>query len=314
MKNLIKQRKIRFDFWPLFRLVILVGLAYIILYPIIYMLSMSLRPLDQVDDPSVVWIPRSFTFSTVIETFEALEYPRAFANTFMLCVVSSALTVVSCAFVGYGFARFKFPLKSFWFFGVILTILVPPQTILIPLITSMRYFDFFGFSWILELFTGDNYTVNLINSPFSMYLPAFFASGIRSGLFIFIYRQFFMGQPKELEDAAYIDGCGPLKTFIKIMLPLSSGAILVVILFSLVTYWNDDFFTKFFFDNVTTLRSELEGIESVVTSMYGITTSSNEMVAYKQAGAMLYVTPPLLLFIVFQRRFTESIERTGIVG
>ena len=113
------------------RFMFLLGVAYIILYPLLYMLSMAFRPSSQVDDPTVVWIPRSLTFDIVKETFELMKYPEALKNTVLLSVVSSLLSVMTCAFVGYGFARFEFPFKNILFFGVVLTILVPVQTILV---------------------------------------------------------------------------------------------------------------------------------------------------------------------------------------
>lgn len=293
------------------RFMFLLGVAYIILYPLLYMLSMAFRPSAQVDDPTVVWIPRSLTFDIVKETFELMKYPEALKNTVLLSVVSSLLSVMTCAFVGYGFARFEFPFKNILFFGVVLTILVPVQTILIPMVTTMRYFDFFYIGQLGKLFGGNAWTVNLMNTPFAMYIPALFASGVRSGLFIFIYRQFFLGTPKELEDAAYIDGCGPVKTMLKVMLPMAKGAIIIVLLFSIVTYWNEEFYTTFFYNNLRTLRTALSGVEGRVTELY---KNGNIAVGYKQAGAMLYMAPPLIFFIIFQRFFTESIERTGIVG
>lgn len=214
--------------------------------------------------------------------------------------------------MGYGFARFNFPGKGLWFVGVVLTILVPTQCIMIPLTVQFRYFDFFGFGKIGELF-GAQWTVNLLNTPFALYVPSLFASGIRSGLFIFIYRQFFLGLAPELEDAAYIDGCGPFKTFLKVMLPLSSGAIIIVLLLSLVAHWNDSLYSTFFFDSLNTLSTQLSLLGTTAEqATRGMADGLD--VAYKQAGAMLFMLFPLAVFIIFQRWFTESIQTAGIVG
>lgn len=296
-----------------FRYVLLAGLAFILLYPILYMLTMTLRPYDQVKDPLIVWIPRSISFQTLIDVSATMKFGNALKNTAVVFVVSALIEVLTCSLAGYGFARFKFPLKNVWFIGVVLSILIPPQSIIIPQVVGMRYFDFSFIGQIPTLFGGNAITINLLDTPWAMYLPAMFAAGIRSGLFVFIYRQFFLGLPAELEDAAYIDGCGPLRTFITVMLPVSGGAIIIVLLLSFVAYWNDSIYTTFFYDQMPTLNSQLAQLQTFMGY------SSNNLpdgadLAYKQGGAMLVIFIPLIVFVIFQRFFTESIERTGIVG
>lgn len=307
-----KKQSFAVSLWKVFRFIILLGLAYILLYPMIYMVSMALRPIEQVNDPTVVWIPRSFTLDNLVKAFDLMDFGEAFGTTFGIFVVSALIEVISCAVVGYGFARFQFPLKKLWFMCVILTILVPTQCIMIPLVTQFRYFDFFMLGNIGSLF-GQKLTVNLLNTPLALYLPSLLASGIRSGLFIFIYRQFFLGLPPELEDAAYIDGCGPLKTFLKVMLPLSSGAIIIVLLLSLVAHWNDKMYSTFFFENLNTLSSQLSLLGSSVQQAARGNVEGTET-ALKQAGAMLFMAFPMAIYIIFQRKFTESIQTAGIVG
>lgn len=274
---------------------------------------MAFRPLDQITDPTVVWIPKSLTMDNVIAVFGLMNFGTSFANTILIFGVSALIEVATCAVVGYGFARFKFPLKGLWFACVLLTILVPTQCITVPLTVQMRYFDFFGFGNIFAVF-GEKLSVNLLNTPFALYIPSLFASGIRSGLLIFIYRQFFAGLPAELEDAAYIDGCGPFKTFVKVMLPISGGAVIIAFLLSLVAHWNDNLFTSFFFDNLDTLNSQLALIGTKAQGVLGGDGAYTLSTSYKQAGAMLFMAFPMLIYIIFQRKFTESIQTTGIVG
>lgn len=312
LKQINKKKNIGAGLWKIFRFIILLGLAYILLYPLIYMISMAIRPVEQVTDPMIVWIPKSFTMDNIVGVYKVMDFGKAFGTTFGIFVVAALIEVITCAVVGYGFARFNFPLKNLWFVGVLFTILVPTQCIMIPLTTQFRYFDFFMIGNIGSLF-GDKWTINLLNTPFALYVPSLFASGIRSGLFIFIYRQFFLGLAPELEDAAYIDGCGPFKTFLRVMLPLSGGAIIIVLLLSLVSHWNDTLYSTFFFENLKTLSGELSGLrinveQATREGMDGLD------VAYKQAGAMLFMIFPLTVFIIFQRWFTESIQTAGIVG
>lgn len=313
MQGLVKKKKnIGGGLWKIFRFIILLGLAYILLYPLIYMISMAVRPVEQVTDPMIVWIPKSFTMDNIVGVYKVMNFGKAFGTTFGIFVVAALIEVITCAVVGYGFARFNFPLKNLWFVGVLFTILVPTQCIMIPLTTQFRFFDFFMVGNIGSLF-GEKWTINLLNTPFALYVPSLFASGIRSGLFIFIYRQFFLGLAPELEDAAYIDGCGPFKTFLRVMLPLSGGAIIIVLLLSLVAHWNDTLYSTFFFENLSTLSGELSGLRLNVEQATREAMDGMD-VAYKQAGAMLFMVFPLTIFIIFQRWFTESIQTAGIVG
>jgi multiple sugar transport system permease protein len=158
-------------------------------------------------------------------------------------------------------------------------------------------------------------TTNILGSTWVFYLPALFSSGIRSGLLIYIYRQFFTNMPVELEEAAYIDGAGPLKAFWRVMLPNAKPAHLTAILFSIVWYWNDFFYAG-------TMLSDFNSTVSVRLSLLGglLATANKFQVdpvsfgVYLQAGSFLIIAPPLLLYLIFQRQFTESIENSGIVG
>jgi len=234
------RRKAAFDkVWPFFRFVILFGLSFVILYPLIYMISCTFRERTDMNDPTVMWIPRNYTLSVLKDTMNAMDFKTTLKNTLFLNIGCSLVQVVSCAITGYGFARFKFRGKGILFGIVILMILVPTQVISLPLYTQFRYF------------LGSS-KINLIDSMWTMYLPAMTANGIRSGLMILIFRQFFKGLPKELEDAAYIDGCGPLKTFIRVMIPNAASSFLTVFLFSVVWYWNDYYVSTTFFTNTKT--------------------------------------------------------------
>ncbi|MBS5661639.1 MAG: carbohydrate ABC transporter permease [Clostridiales bacterium] len=296
------------------RTVIIVGLCFILLYPLIYMVSMAFRPQSEILDPSVIWIPRTFTLDNLKNVMEVMNYGGALVNTFFISVVSSLLSVISCSIVGYGFARFRFKGRNLLFGLLIFTIIVPSQTTIIPLFLNFRNFDFGFIGRIPELFGFEPWTVNLLNSLWTVYLPAVFASGIRSGLFIYIFRQFYKGLPVELEDAAAVDGCGPIKTFLRVMIPLSSAAFITVFLFSFVWYWNDYYYSGMFFTNGNTVTLALSGLQDKLRTLNNGAYDPYLYVVSMQAGCLLVVLPPLLIYIVFQRYFTESIEKTGIVG
>ena len=201
--------------WPVFRFLILFGLCFVILYPLIFMLSTAFRPNEQMNDPSIIWIPKNFTMQNIKDTWKVMKFDKTLINTIILNLVSSVLQVVTCSITGYGFARFKFKGKNILFGLVVMMIIVPPQITTIPMYMQYAHFKPQFLAKMLTL--GKT---SLINSGWTMYLPALFANGIRAGLFIFIFRQFFRGLPKELEDAAYLDGCSPLYTYVKIMIPI----------------------------------------------------------------------------------------------
>ncbi len=296
--------------WPLFRFVIIFGLSFVILYPILYMISTSLRPQVEMNDPSVMWIPKTIRFDNFVEIWTAISYPATLWNTLVLNIVASVLQVGTCALTGYGFARFKFKGKNFLFVIVLLQIIVPTQIIMIPQYMQFRYFDIFG---LLTAFMGDS--ISLVNTNFAMYIPALFCNGIRAGLFIYLFRQFFRGLPKELEDAAYLDGCGPFKTFISVMVPNAASSFLTVFIFSIVWYWNDYYVSSMFFNDPNTISLKIANISNII-SMYltGKVGVASDYIVWMEAGCLLAIAPIVIMYIFLQKYFTEGIERAGLAN
>lgn len=292
--------------WTFFRFIIVTGLSFVILYPLIYMVSCSFRDRIDMTDPTVLWIPRHPTFAVIKETVEVLDLWSTLKNTVIINIGCSVVQVFSCALTGYGFARFDFRGKKMLFSIVIMMILIPVQIISIPLYSLFRNFGIGSLS------------VNLINNALTMYLPAMTANGIRSGLMILLFRQSFIGIPKELEDASYIDGCSPLRTFVQIIIPNTSSAFLTVFLFSVVFYWNDYYVSSTFFTNSETLGLMLKNIDSELKMrLFGTAVTDidpREQIVWKEAGCLLSITPLLVMYIFLQKYFTEGIEHSGIVG
>ena len=297
--------------WPLFRFVILFGLCFVILYPLIFMLSTAFRPNEQMNDPSVVWLPKSFTMQNIYDVWDVMSFDKTVVNTVILNIVASILQVITCSITGYGFARFKFKGKSILFAIVVLQIIVPPQITTIPLYLQYAYFKP---EFLAKLLT--NGETSLINSGWTMYLPALFANGLRAGLFIFIFRQFFRGLPKELEDAAYLDGCSPLYTFVKIMCPNAKSSFLTVFLFSIVWYWNDYYVSSSFFTKNDTVALMLKNLNTNLaqTLFDGQQVSVRQIIVWLEAGCLLSITPILIMYIFLQRYFIEGIERSGLAN
>ena len=292
---------------PFFRACILIGLGFVILYPLIYMVSCAFRERGDMNDPTVMWIPRHFTFDIIRETIDAMDFWHTLGTTLVLNIGCSLVQVFSCAVTGYGFARFSFKGKKLLFGVVIMMILVPTQVIALPLYSQFRFFGIKGL-----------FTVNLIDTGLTMYLPALTANGIRSGLMILIFRQFFRGLPKELEDAAYIDGCGPFMTFLRVMMPNAAAAFLTVFLFSVVWYWNDYYVSTTFFTDSRTIALMLTNLESELNIRLfndpNVQINPREQIVWKEAGCLICITPLLVMYLFMQKHFTEGIERSGLVG
>lgn len=291
--------------WSFLRFVILAGVGFIVMYPLIYMVSCAFRERIDMNDPTVMWVPRHYTLDIIKETWQAMEMGKTLRTTLFLNIGCSLVQVISCAVTGYGFARFNFRGKKLLFGIVIMMILVPPQLISLPLYTQFRFFGIKGI-----------FTVNLIDSMLTMYLPAMTANGIRSGLMILIFRQFFRGLPRELEDAACIDGCGPFMTFVRVMVPNAASAFLTVFLFSVVWYWNDYYVSTAFFKNTQTVSTMLYDLDSILSrALYGsanIKVSARELIVWKEAGCLMSILPILIMYIFLQKHFTEGIERSGL--
>ncbi len=304
-------RRIAEKVWPVFRFLILFGLGFIILYPMLYMLSTSIRPQIEMTDPSVMWIPKNVIFSNFVEVWQAIKFPEVLLRTILINVVCSVLQVVTCGITGYGFARFKFKGKGLMFGIVIFQIIVPVQVVLIPLYMQFRFFDVFG---IIKLITGN--ALNLVSTPAALYLQALFCNGIRAGVFILLFRQFFRGLPKELEDAAYLDGCGPVKTFVKVMIPNAKTSFLTVFIFSIVWYWNDSYVTGMFFTEPYTIAMEINNIATKMMIFFTGETNgaASDYLVWIEAGCLLSLLPILIMYIFLQKQFVEGVERSGLVG
>jgi multiple sugar transport system permease protein len=273
--------------------------AYLYLQPMLYMMSTMLKTLSDLLDPSVKWIPRDVTWENLQKAWIGLKYPQALSNTFMIAVFCSSAQVIVCAMTGYALARLPMPGKNFLFFLVLLTFLIPPQIVTIPL-----YVIFSKLGWL--------------NTIFVFLIPAIFGQGLKSALFILIFMRFFKSQPASLEEAAMLDGASIIRLFFRIMLPLASSACLVVFLFSFVWYWNMYYEPMMYLANhFTPLSIRLSRLEEVLNPSLGLSqnlgTKNPITESVKMAAAFLIILPPLILYMFLQRWFVEGIERTGMV-
>ena len=281
--------------------VVLINFTYVFLFPLIYMMATSVKTLTEINNPSIVWISRepslqAFHFaSSIIDYFRGL-----WISTFVSAAAVLGQTCVG-AMVGYGFARPRFPGREFLFWVLLFTIIVPLPTLAVP----------------LYLFYSK---LNLINTFMPLILPPFLGWGVRGGMILIVFRQFFRGLPSELEDAAYVDGASPFRVFWQIMLPLAKPAILVVMLFTLVWTWNDTLLPGLVINDTAayTLGQRMENYAQLFTqarhsSAKTWSTSGEIGENVLMSVTLLGILPLLIVYIFTQRYFTQSIDRTGLV-
>ncbi len=305
--------------YSIFRYAFIIGMAYVLLYPILIMITRAIRPASDMDNPSIVWIPTGVTWENLQLAWKMVEFPTTVLSTSRIVLISTALTLVSCSMAGYALARYKMKFGGLCMGLAILTIVVPMQTYIIPLFTQMRFYSPLNISNLISWLTGTELkalTVELTNTEWCYYITAALGSGLRSGLFILVFRQFFMGMPKELEDAARVDGCSEARTFVQVMVPNAGAPFLVVTLFSIVWYWNDYYFAQMMMPGRTMFATKISVVRRTVASDGNIASSATGLgeTVVVFAAALLFILPPLLLYLYLQKYFVQSIERTGIVG
>ena len=220
------------------RHVFLIGLSYVVLYPLLYMLSNAFKPVEQYYDPSIVWIPKSLTLDNFYIVSLVMDIGAVLKETLITEILPAFISTAVCMMVGYGLAQFRFKGRGLVTAAVILTIIVPPQTISASLYSSYRYFDFLGILELLHNVIPKIGTINLIGTSWVTILPALLGVGLKSGIFIFIYMQFFTGLPKELQEAAAIDGAGEWTIFRRITLPMTTPILAVNALNSFIAAYN----------------------------------------------------------------------------
>ncbi|MEC0206708.1 carbohydrate ABC transporter permease [Paenibacillus lautus] len=304
--------------WNLVRFVLIFGISFVIIYPILLKLSIAFKSMDDLYDSTVIWVPKEITLDNFKLVFQAMSYPKVLLNTMLLSSGVMLLQTITCVLAGYGFARIKFRGSGLLFAGVVFTILVPAHTIMIPLYLNFKNFDFLG---LIELITGK--PANLINTYWPFIISSALGMGVKTGLYVYIFRQFFRGIPREIEEAAYVDGAGYFTTFRRVILPNAIPSMVTVMLFSFVWQWNDSFFTNMYLNEPKVMSSMMS------SSGYAIAThlsggGQGEMTSYVQdpffmsmmmnTSVLMAILPLIILYVFVQRHFVESVERSGLVG
>lgn len=282
---------------------LLICIGFVYLYPLLYMISRSFMPLEDLLDTSVSWIPSTLYVQNYIDAAKSMDFLKTFGQSVIIAGIPTILNVVVCSIIGYGFARYEFRGKKLMLGILIFSFILPAQVTMMP-----------NYVWYSDL--------KILNSLNAFILPAALGQGLKSQIFILIFYNFFKQVPQALIEAAKIDGAGHFKSFVKIALPSAAPAILVVFLFSIVWYWNESYLTQLYVcgavskSDWSTLVVSLKNFADSYTTQASVSGSGmvslNESI--KMAGTMLSILPLLIMYFVLQRQFVESLDRTGITG
>jgi len=285
-----------------FYYLVLCSLSFVFLYPFITMIVTSFMSDSDLINITVKWLPSGLGWSNYKIAIQQLGYQRYVINSLIIATLSTVGHVISCSFIGYGFARYEFKLKGVCFAIVILSMLVPVQTVIFPL-----YIQYSKMGWL--------------DSYLPLIVPTFFGYGLNGAFFIFLFRQFFQGLPKEMEEAARIDGCGAFRTFFKIMLPMSRSSILVATVLSFVWHWNDYFEPNIYLTSPWkgVLPSRLPGLYALLDTEEAMDLVMEEggftfNKAMLMAGTFMVILPVLIVYAFLQKKFMEGVERSGLTG
>ncbi len=261
----------------------LVGLSSLYLMPLLWMIGTSLKAGPQSIASPPIWIPSPFVWQNYPDALSQIDFPLALRNSLLYAVPSVVFSVVSCSLVAYGFARISWPGRNIVFVVLLATMMLPGQVTFIPL-----YVIFAKLGWV--------------NTFLPLVVPTLFGSPF----FIFLLRQFFMGIPAELSDAARIDGASELQILWRIVLPLSKPALITVALFTFIDKWGD-----FFGPLIYLQRPDLYPLSLAVQTFQSAHKTDWPL---SMAAAVVIAAPLVVIYFFAQRRFIEGITFTGLKG
>lgn len=301
----IKKKHVYNFIWTVIRFILIFGICFVIIYPMLTKISVSFKSELDMYDPTVKYIPKNPNLFNYEKMISVLNYFPTLATSVLLCAGVGLLTTLSTTMVGYGFAKFKFKGRELIFALVILTLIIPPQSMMTSHYLNLR--NLLGF-------TGIDLTTNMG----SMFLLAATSMGIKSGLFIFMMRQYFRGMPNELSESAAIDGAGQFRIFTSIMLPPALTMMVTIFLFIFVWQWSDTYFTSMLTSSLPTLAKKLSLFYSGDAIRYeeGIVPGNNQVKTSMLmiTGEFLVILPLIVVYIFGQKFIVEGVERSGIVG
>ena len=343
----------------IFRLVLMVGISYIVIFPFISKITSSIMAPEDFIDVTVRLIPKNISFDIYEAIIKELGYFDALGNTFVLSFSTAVIQMLICSLIGYGFAKFKFRGRNLIFVLVMVTMIIPHQTLQHSMYLEFRNFDILGIvrllkgggiqigDWnVMELGEGvanffaslnilpdgiqvgtDTYGepimmqfkqsgMNIANSYLPLILMSATGLAFKNGLYIFMLRQFFRGIPDELEESAYMDGCGTFRTFIQIILPLSIPMMITVFLFAFCWQWTDDFYVGLLNTGVETSNQLLVDLVGAVPPSLKLGYAGQTLyeTAIRNTCGLMIIAPLVILYAFCQNFLVQGIEHSGIAN
>jgi ABC-type glycerol-3-phosphate transport system permease component len=251
------------------------------LLPFYWMVSTSLKTLDEIGEYPPRWIPVAPQWTNYVQVFQDLPFAQFIANSVEISLLVVVGSVVSSSVVAFGFARTRFPGREVWFIIMLATMMLPFVVTLVP-------------QYVIV------YNLHLLNSYVPLVVPSLFASPF----FVFLLRQFMLTIPRDLDEAAQIDGCGWWQIYRWIVLPLCKPALAAVAIFAFVGSWNE-FLTPLVYLNQTSLFTVALGVQ-LFSGQY------NSYYNLMMAAALIALLPVIAVFLMAQRYFVEGVVLTGL--
>lgn len=276
----------RFSFRFPFRHIFLIAGAIVMTYPLLWMFSSSFK-IERAIFSDVGLIPKPFTLENYIEGWNALGVPftRFYINSFIISSLSVVGTVISCVLAAYAFARLEFRLKRLWFALMLSTVMLPYHVTIVP-----RYAMFYQLGWV--------------NTILPLTAPHFLAT---DSFFVFLIVQFIRGLPRDLDDAAAIDGASEWQIFWHIIVPLSTPALVTTAIFTFIWSW-DNFFSQLLYLNKITAYTVPLGLRAFIDSQ------DRSSFGPLFAMSVLSLVPIFIIFIAAQQQLLEGVSKTGLRG
>lgn len=275
MKNKQQLRKL------IIHLILLSGIG-VTVFPFVWMVLTSFKATGEATQIPPTIFPKQFLIDAYTQIISSLPFARVYLNTFISTVITTIAQLIFCAMAGYAFARIDFPFKNVIFVILLSVLMVPGQIFLIPQYLIVQ-------------------KMNLLDS-----IPALFIPNLFSAFGTFLLRQFFMSLPKELEEAALLDGCNRFQIFGKIMLPLVKPGLVSLSIFTAKFAWND-----FMWPLIVNTSPKMMTLGPALSTLQGQYTTQYPM---QMAGAVMAVIPIIVLFFIFQKQFIEGVAQSGIKG
>lgn len=268
--------------------VFIISLGVLMIYPVIWMVVSSFKPNNMIfSDPSL--IPQAVTFENYVSGWKGYagsDFGIFFRNSLLMCVVAIIGNLISCSMAAYAFARLKFAGRGFWFMVMMATLMLPGHVTLVP-----RYIMFNTFGWV--------------GSYLPILVPKFLAT---DAFFVFLLVQFMRSLPKEIEDAAIVDGCGKIGVFWRIIIPLASPALVTTALFTFLWTW-DDFFNHLLYLTRPDTYTVSRALRTFVGDAGAVSNWGGAL-----AMSTLSIVPAFILFFSLQKYFVQGISTTGLKG